>query len=128
MWPHQALTIHRIIWYNFLYHVDRDMDIAPKLYAWATKVSQPYLEEHDIKLLKMDTFRKTWKEIQYEDSAIKSMDLNNYQGEWIQVSPSRGQTRTSNSNLSSPLRTQRRTRRQVFEMNSESCPNLSKSV
>jgi hypothetical protein len=59
----QPIKMHRIIWYNFLYQVDRDMDIAPKLNAWATKVSQPYLQKHDLPSLEMDTIRYTWKEI-----------------------------------------------------------------
>jgi hypothetical protein len=82
------LNIHRIIRYNFLYHVDRDMNVSPKLNAcWATHVTQPYLEQHNPSSLKMDTVRKTWAE-EKRRLLEDAMDLDNQQGEWIPVSPS----------------------------------------
>jgi hypothetical protein len=31
------IVIHRIIWYNYVYQGDRDMDLNQKLNAWATQ-------------------------------------------------------------------------------------------
>ncbi len=56
--------MHSIIWYNYLYHIDRDIDIPTKLNAWATLVSQPYLIKHASHFLSTNTLTTTWKHTQ----------------------------------------------------------------
>jgi len=57
------LRMHRLIWYNYMFHVDRQLDLPLKLNAWATQVSQPYLQEHDTFSLDMDTINFAWATI-----------------------------------------------------------------
>ena len=49
------LRVHRLIWYNYLYHIDRDMDVPQKLDTWAIHVSRPYILENHAKSLTMNT-------------------------------------------------------------------------
>ena len=39
-------SAHCAIWYQYNYHLDRDMEIPNKLQAWAQHRSQPYLAKH----------------------------------------------------------------------------------
>ena len=41
--PINWLIRHKMIWYNFMHHVDRKIDVHPTLEAWATQVSRPSL-------------------------------------------------------------------------------------
>ena len=56
-----ALKVHCVIWYNFAYHVDRQLECSPKLEAWAEKRSKPYLTEQQPNALLVDTVATTWK-------------------------------------------------------------------
>lgn len=49
------LTVHRAIWYNLMYHIERELPVSEKLNAWAFNVSQPYLEHYDTTFLHIDT-------------------------------------------------------------------------
>ena len=49
------LKIHCVIWYNYAFHVDRNMECSPKLAAWAVQRSKPYLTKHQTKALFVDT-------------------------------------------------------------------------
>ena len=51
----------KMIWYNYMYHVDRDMDTSPKLHSWATEVAKPHLLQINPTFLKVDTKRLTWQ-------------------------------------------------------------------
>ena len=51
------LTVHRAIWYNFMYHVERDMPMTEQLNAWALNISHGFLEYHDVKFLTIDTIK-----------------------------------------------------------------------
>lgn len=62
------LRVHCLIWYNYMYHVDRNMDIPEKLDSWATKRSQVYLAIHAATVLSVDTNRMTWKAFTLEQS------------------------------------------------------------
>ena len=53
------ITHNQIIWYNYLFHVVRDMDIPVKLNNWATQIAHPYLSLHDPKLFDKDTIRNS---------------------------------------------------------------------
>jgi hypothetical protein len=54
-------TLHHLVWYNFMYHVDQCVNIHPKLEAWANLISQPYLSIHAPNALELDTSITTWK-------------------------------------------------------------------
>ena len=53
----EPLMVHRAIWYNFMFHVDRELPMSEKLNAWAFNVSHPFLEYHDAEYLKIDTIK-----------------------------------------------------------------------
>jgi hypothetical protein len=93
----EPLTIHRIIWYNYMYHIDRDMDVVPKLNAWANQIAQPYLLEHDPAALDMDTMKYAYQDLpmQGEDMEI---DDESSEGEWIPV-PDKGKNRNQNKQI-----------------------------
>ena len=52
---------NKIVWYNFMYYVDRKVDIPSLLEKWALHVAQPYLFEHDPSFLKINTLSHPWK-------------------------------------------------------------------
>ena len=56
-----ALKVHCVIWYNFMFHVDRMMECPPKLEAWAVQRSKLYLTKHQSNALLVDTISITWK-------------------------------------------------------------------
>ena len=56
-----ALKLHCVIWYNYMFHVDRMMECPPKLEAWAIRRSKPYISKHQINALSVDTDLLTWK-------------------------------------------------------------------
>ncbi len=72
--------MHSIIWYNYLYHIDRDLDIPTKLNAWATQVSQPYLLKNAPHLLTTDTHSLTWSQIQTHNTPMEVVE-----DEWTEV-------------------------------------------
>ncbi|KAI2500342.1 hypothetical protein MHU86_14150 [Fragilaria crotonensis] len=53
--------LHLLIWFQYMYHVDRKMDIPQKLDDWATKRSQAYLAIHVPHALHLDTTKVSWK-------------------------------------------------------------------
>jgi hypothetical protein len=53
----------KVIWYNFISHVDRNIDLHPKLLAWATEIAHPHLEQLDPSFLSLDTTTITWSQI-----------------------------------------------------------------
>ncbi|KAI2508517.1 hypothetical protein MHU86_5916 [Fragilaria crotonensis] len=57
------LCFHRLVWYNYKAYVDRECNVNPKLHAWATNVSHPFLLEHSPESLEMDTERFSWSRI-----------------------------------------------------------------
>lgn len=62
------LRAHCMIWYNYMFHVDRNMDIPSKLESWATKRSQVYLAIHAASVLTVDTIRTSWKTLTIANS------------------------------------------------------------
>ena len=66
------IKVHCLIWYNFNYHVDRYMESPPKLEAWATKFSQPYLEKHRESALFLDTKTTQWTDYAKQQSLTES--------------------------------------------------------
>jgi hypothetical protein len=51
----------KIVWFNFMYHVDRHLDIPLKLQTWATEVARPHLSQLDPVFLRIDTQTTTWQ-------------------------------------------------------------------
>ncbi|KAI2510297.1 hypothetical protein MHU86_4175 [Fragilaria crotonensis] len=79
------LMVHRAIWYNFMSHVDRDLQVPVKLNDWATNISQPYLAVHDPTTLhETDTTAYSWKEMRFFKQQ-EEMEIDDAQA-WIPVS------------------------------------------
>ena len=43
----KRLMCSQMIWYNYMYHVDRKLNIHPKLQSWAQDVVRPHLAVYD---------------------------------------------------------------------------------
>ncbi|KAI2489453.1 hypothetical protein MHU86_25144 [Fragilaria crotonensis] len=82
-------TLHHLVWYNFMYHVDQKLDIPPQLDAWATTISQPYLAIHAHRSLELDTSVTSWK-------SFKSTIIP-----WVKIGPHNRPPKT-NTGKSSP--------------------------
>ncbi len=84
------LNVHRSIWYNFMYHVDRDLIVPEKLNAWATDITLPYLTEFDPTTLHgTDTLKYKWKEMPF----MQEMEVDKTE-EWIPVQPNRRRSKS----------------------------------
>ncbi|KAI2503174.1 hypothetical protein MHU86_11277 [Fragilaria crotonensis] len=90
--------MHSIIWYNYLYHIDRDIDIPTKLNAWATQVSQPYLINNAPQLLTIDTTITSWKQTQQTHTPMEIED-----DQWTEVI-SAGKAKATKKRVSSLTR------------------------
>ena len=64
-----TLKIHRVIWYNYAFHVDRNLECSPKLAAWAVQKSKPYLTTNQPTALLVDTISTRWEQYQAEQDA-----------------------------------------------------------
>jgi hypothetical protein len=53
----------KMVWFNFMYHVDRNLDIPIKLQNWATEVARPYLSKLDPVFLRIDTKMTNWQKL-----------------------------------------------------------------
>jgi hypothetical protein len=90
-----TLMIHRSICYNFMCHVDRELQIPDKLNAWATNVSQePYLAHYDPTTLhETDTINYTWKDMPFmTETKVKQSN------DWISVQGRRQSNSPTNQN------------------------------
>jgi hypothetical protein len=54
------MKVHCVVWYNYMYHTDRNMEVTPKLEAWALQRSEPYLQLEKVSALTVDTISTTW--------------------------------------------------------------------
>jgi hypothetical protein len=93
------LRLHRLIWYNYLYHVDREMEIPKKLNAWAMEISQPYIQAHQVAALSMNTLHQAWAQISFEDEPMDDIgkdDANELP--WQEVPLPRGKQRQDSRN------------------------------
>jgi hypothetical protein len=70
------IICHRMVWYNFLYHVDRKIELSARLTAWATDVSQPYLLQHAQQFLAINTMEHTWNDHFLGDHDVLDIDSN----------------------------------------------------
>ncbi|KAI2513048.1 hypothetical protein MHU86_1339 [Fragilaria crotonensis] len=89
----KPLEVHKAIWYQFMYHLDREFEISEKLQEWSTNYSHIYVAYHDPASLQVDTFAslKEWKILQDRDASMEDEDRNNTEC-WIDV-PERGRRR-----------------------------------
>jgi hypothetical protein len=60
---HKQTLCCKMVWYNFMYHVDRQIDIPSQLQVWATEVARPHLSQIDPSYLNIDTRLTTWKKL-----------------------------------------------------------------
>ena len=58
------LTFHRVIWYQFMFHVDKYIEVPETLNAWAIDITRPYLSCIDPTSLEIDTITP-WKDMQF---------------------------------------------------------------
>jgi hypothetical protein len=72
--------MNSIIWYNYLYHIDREIDIPTKLNVWATQVSQPFLIKNAPHLLITDTHTTSWQQTQVTNTPMEVEE-----DEWTEV-------------------------------------------
>ena len=94
------LRLHRLIWYNYLFHIDREMEILPKkLNAWAMEISQPYIQAHQANVLTMNTLQQAWTTISFEDELMEEAeDKDGNELPWQEVPLSRGKQRQDSKN------------------------------
>jgi hypothetical protein len=87
------VMVHRAIWYNFQYHVERDIPMTEPLTTWAMNISHPFLEYHDAKYLDVDTVKySTGVARTIAHDKTKTTD----EAEWIQVNnKKRSQNKTT---------------------------------
>ncbi len=70
-------TFHHLIWYNFMYHVDRKIDIPERLQAWAMSISYPFLTVLYPEALKLDTTTTLWKQFLAKINPWQKIGSNN---------------------------------------------------
>lgn len=89
---------HRMVLYNFMYHVDRRMDIPPRLSAWATDVSQPYLQRYAPQYLAINTIDTTWNDHIRGDHDVMDIEAT----QWTQVGTKKQKTSTRSQSPTGP--------------------------
>jgi hypothetical protein len=89
------LRFHRLVWYNYLYYVDRGFDIPTKLHFWATQVANPFLNEYSSDSVDMDTEKFSWQVL------IAHLEKHSSLTKWLPVGkknrPPRSQTPPPNN-------------------------------
>ncbi|KAI2494575.1 hypothetical protein MHU86_19945 [Fragilaria crotonensis] len=58
---------HKIVWYNYMYHLQHNLEVPIKLKAWATIKSQPFLQKKVPEFMEVDTRKKSWRDLYYAD-------------------------------------------------------------
>ncbi|KAI2500823.1 hypothetical protein MHU86_13680 [Fragilaria crotonensis] len=89
------IRLHSVIWYNYMYQIERKKLIPDKLQAWATKISQPFLAVKDPSVLTIDTLETTW----YSMAAIKGFSIT----PWKKVGPQKARSQNSKTSKSMDL-------------------------
>ena len=91
------MKAHCLIWYQYMYTIDRKLDMPAKLKDWATKMSMAYLAIHSPGLLLLDTLQTPWQVLLREQSLASD--------EWTTVE---GKSRKNKKNQSSPTHARHR--------------------
>ena len=60
--PLDSLQAHCVIYYQYSYHFDRQLEIPPLLEKWAHQQSIPFLEKNKQDALLLDTTKASWKD------------------------------------------------------------------
>ncbi|KAI2499312.1 hypothetical protein MHU86_15156 [Fragilaria crotonensis] len=68
------IICHRMVLYNFFYHIDRNFDTPANLQVWAMDVSQPYLQRHAPQYLAINTIIQTWNDYIHGDYDVLDID------------------------------------------------------
>ena len=71
-----VLKIQRVIWYNYAFHVDRNMECSPKLAAWAAQRSKPYLTMQHSNALLVDTVSTSCKQYEAKHEVLSDNELH----------------------------------------------------
>ena len=87
------IICHRMVLYNFLYHIDRKLDLSETLHAWATEVSQPYLQRYAPQYLAINTIDHTWNDHVRGDHDVMDIESN----QWMTVGSTKKKTLRSKS-------------------------------
>ena len=56
--------LYQLIWFTYIYCVDRKLNTSPKLEHWATTIVQPYLAAHSPQNIFIDTNQTSWSTIE----------------------------------------------------------------
>ncbi|KAI2498972.1 hypothetical protein MHU86_15535 [Fragilaria crotonensis] len=75
---------HKIVWYNYAYHLQHALEVPIKLKAWVTNLSQPFLKENAPDFMVIDTRKKSWRDLYYADDAA-DMDLETPVDDWTEI-------------------------------------------
>jgi hypothetical protein len=95
---------HCLIWYQYMYHIDRKIDVPAKLEAWATLQSMAYLAKHEPGLLLLNTLTTPWKVLLKELSIPESNDWKTVEGR-SKTKKSKSKKTHTNSPPGSPIQT-----------------------
>ena len=60
--PTDPLKVHCMIWYQYTYHLDHNLNIPMKLLEWATRCSLLYLTNFSASALNLNTNKASWKQ------------------------------------------------------------------
>jgi hypothetical protein len=86
------LKLHCIFWYQYIYHLDHDIDIPDKLLVWATQRSQQYLSNHADSALILDTKKVTWNQYAHIHSLSNNWSIADKKHSKKHPKPGKGAT------------------------------------
>ena len=75
---------HKIVWYNYTYHLQHALEVPIKLKEWVTKLSQPFLQENAPDFMAIDTRKKSWRDLYYAEDAA-DMELETPADDWTEI-------------------------------------------
>ena len=102
------LSVHQVIWYQFLYHMDRKLAITPQLENWATAISHEYLTYYDPATLRVNTAYSfdEWIIDAEEDVTMEEEDeaskLSDEDDNWNEVE-AKGRSRSKSPRKAEPV-------------------------
>jgi hypothetical protein len=86
----EPLTMHCLIWFQYVYYLDYKIDIPEKLQAWAVTKSQAFLSKHLPSAIIVDTKKVNWTDFSSSHSlSTPWSDANRSQKKAKKVSPSK---------------------------------------
>jgi hypothetical protein len=97
------------VWYNYIYHLQHNIEVPiKKLKAWATILSQPFLQETNVPdFMEIDPWKKSWRDLYYADDVDDMLDLEPpADEEWTEIGSkqkSSSKSKTSNHHIPGPV-------------------------